>query len=166
MSLDDLVKRLRELRVQVGFTRLEPPSASLQGEFDLRTRRAELGQNTTWLPASEVNGEGIFIALSEQAVSDWERLPAVEAREGRSPSASQPAASTRANPAGLTRREMQVLQLLAGNLRNQEIAAQLSRSVRTVDHHVESLFAKLEVTSRSAAIVRSSAPASSAALDY
>lgn len=76
-----LVKRLRELRVQVGFTRLEPPSPSLQGEFDLRTRRAELGQNTNWLPASEVNGEGIFIALDEQAVRDWEDLPAVDARE-------------------------------------------------------------------------------------
>jgi DNA-binding CsgD family transcriptional regulator len=65
-----------------------------------------------------------------------------------------PAASTRANPAGLTRRELQVLQLLAGNLKNHEIAAQLSRSVRTVDHHLESLYAKLEVSNRAAAIAR------------
>lgn len=68
-----------------------------------------------------------------------------------------PVAATRANPAGLTRRELQVLQLLAGNLRNQDIAASLSRSVRTVDHHVESLFAKLEVTSRGAAVARARA---------
>ena len=65
-----------------------------------------------------------------------------------------PAAFTRGNAAGLTRRELQVLQLLARNLRNQEIAAQLSRSVRTVDHHLEALYAKLEVSSRSDAVAR------------
>jgi hypothetical protein len=76
-----LAKRLREVRVQVGFTRLEPPSPTLQGEFDLGTRRAELGLNTNWLPAAEVNGEGIFVALSEAAVVEWESRPAVQARE-------------------------------------------------------------------------------------
>lgn len=65
-----------------------------------------------------------------------------------------PAAFARSNPAGLTRRELQVLQLLARNLKNQEIASQLSRSVRTVDHHVESLYAKLEVSARRAAVDR------------
>ena len=65
-----------------------------------------------------------------------------------------PAAFTRGNAAGLTRRELQVLQLLARNLRNQQIAAQLSRSVRTVDHHLEALYAKLEVSSRGDAVAR------------
>ena len=68
-----------------------------------------------------------------------------------------PAAFTRSNAAGLTRRELQVLQLLARNLRNQEIATQLSRSVRTVDHHVESLYAKLEVSARRDAVDRARA---------
>lgn len=65
-----------------------------------------------------------------------------------------PAAFARSNAAGLTRRELQVLQLLARNLRNQDIAAQLSRSVRTVDHHVESLYAKLGVSARRDAVGR------------
>lgn len=76
-----IAKRLREVRVQVGFTRLEPPTASLQGEFDLGTRRAELGMNTDWLPASEINGEGLFVALDEKAVVEWENRPAVKERE-------------------------------------------------------------------------------------
>lgn len=61
-------------------------------------------------------------------------------------------ASTRANAAGLTTRELQVLAFLAEGHRNGEIAARLSRSARTVDHHVESILAKLEVGSRGDAV--------------
>lgn len=64
--------KLREVRAQVGFTRLEPVTPDLQGEFDLGVQSARLGLTTNWLPASEVRGEGIFIQLSEQAVRDWE----------------------------------------------------------------------------------------------
>jgi DNA-binding CsgD family transcriptional regulator/tetratricopeptide (TPR) repeat protein len=60
--------------------------------------------------------------------------------------------STRANAAGLTTRELQVLALVAEGRRNVEIAASLSRSSRTVDHHVESILAKLEVGSRADAV--------------
>jgi DNA-binding CsgD family transcriptional regulator len=61
-------------------------------------------------------------------------------------------AATRSRPFGLTGREMQVLELLCRGLRNAEIAARLSRSVRTVDHHLAAVFAKLGVDSRFAAI--------------
>jgi DNA-binding CsgD family transcriptional regulator/tetratricopeptide (TPR) repeat protein len=61
-------------------------------------------------------------------------------------------ASTRANAAGLTTRELQVLALLAVGRTNGEIAAGLSRSLRTVDHHVESILAKLAVGSRGDAV--------------
>lgn len=60
--------------------------------------------------------------------------------------------STRNHPFGLTSRELQVLRLLCDGLRNAEIAQQLSRSVRTVDHHLAAVFAKLGVESRVAAI--------------
>ncbi len=63
-------------------------------------------------------------------------------------------ASTREHPAGLTRAEGEVLALLADGLRNAEIAARLHRSVRTVDHHVAAVLAKLGVDSRSAAVDR------------
>ncbi len=45
-----------------------------------------------------------------------------------------------------------MLQLLCDGLRNADIAARLHRSVRTVDHHLEAVFAKLGVDSRVAAI--------------
>ena len=56
--------------------------------------------------------------------------------------------STREHPFGLTAREVQVLELLCAGMRNADIAERLSRSVRTVDHHVESVLAKLGVATR------------------
>lgn len=62
--------------------------------------------------------------------------------------------STRAQPCGLTSAEVKVLRLMAEGLRNAEIAARLHRSVRTVDHHVASVLAKLGVGSRLEAVRR------------
>ena len=47
-------------------------------------------------------------------------------------------------PFQLTTREIEVLQLLCEGLKNSEIAERLCRSVRTIDHHLEAIFAKLE----------------------
>jgi DNA-binding CsgD family transcriptional regulator len=60
----------------------------------------------------------------------------------------RPRPRTRANPAGLTDRQLEVLGLLAEGLTNAEIADRLVVSVRTVDHHVAAILAKLNVTSR------------------
>jgi DNA-binding NarL/FixJ family response regulator len=51
----------------------------------------------------------------------------------------------------LTRRELDVLRLLASGLRDREIAARLFLSVRTVNSHLRSIYSKLGVPSRSAA---------------
>ena len=59
-----------------------------------------------------------------------------------------PRATTRANPAGLTARQVAVLELLREGMTNAEIADRLVLSVRTVDHHVAAILSKLGVSSR------------------
>lgn len=61
-------------------------------------------------------------------------------------------ASTQSNPLALTAREIEILRLICDGKRNAQIAATLSRSVRTVDHHVSAIFAKLGVTTRTEAV--------------
>jgi DNA-binding NarL/FixJ family response regulator len=63
-----------------------------------------------------------------------------------------PRASTRANVAGLTRRELDVLTLLAEGLRNVDIANRLYLSERTAEHHVASILRKLDAQSRRQAV--------------
>jgi DNA-binding CsgD family transcriptional regulator len=60
--------------------------------------------------------------------------------------------TTRANPAHLTERELEVLQLLKESLQNKEIANKLFISPKTVDHHISSILFKLDVNSRSKAV--------------
>ena len=60
--------------------------------------------------------------------------------------------STQANTAHLTERELDVLQLLKVGLQNKEIADKLFISPKTVDHHISSIFFKLDVKSRSKAV--------------
>jgi DNA-binding CsgD family transcriptional regulator/tetratricopeptide (TPR) repeat protein len=76
------------------------------------------------------------------------RVDALEARmQAATPSTSKTAT------AGLTPRETDVLQLLATGLSNAEIAGRLSLSSRTIDTHLTSVYAKLGVSTRSAAIL-------------
>ncbi|HEY7124218.1 MAG TPA: AAA family ATPase [Ktedonobacterales bacterium] len=108
------------------------------------------------------------LALSEggadaqrQAVALFEQLGAQPAAarvrqrmraQGRTGIPRGPRPTTRANQAGLTSREVEVLRLLAEGLSNAEIAHRLSTSPKTVDHQVSAVLAKLQVHSRLQAI--------------
>ena len=63
-----------------------------------------------------------------------------------------PRPASRANPAGLTAREIEVLQLLADGLSYAEVAGRLVLSEKTVGHHVSSILRKLREPSRSRAV--------------
>lgn len=73
------VHRLREVIVQVGFTRLEPPAVDVSGELDLQTERASLDAALSWLPAIENRGEGLFIQFRPEDVEGWvKKAPVVD----------------------------------------------------------------------------------------
>ena len=57
----------------------------------------------------------------------------------------------RTGPAGLTAREIDVLRLLARGLTNKEIADRLVISRKTVANHVEHIYTKIDVSTRTAA---------------
>ena len=59
-----------------------------------------------------------------------------------------PRPSTLAHPAQLTRRQQEVLELMAEGLSNAEIAGRLYRATKTVDHHVSAVLSTLGVHSR------------------
>jgi DNA-binding CsgD family transcriptional regulator len=61
-------------------------------------------------------------------------------------------AATRANPANLTPRELEVLTLVAEGLHNAEIADRLFLSEKTVAHHVSAILRKLGVPNRVQAV--------------
>jgi len=98
-----------------------------------------------------------------QAVDEFHALGAaaaagVLARELRKRGAAHvprgPRPATRENPARLTPRELEVLELLAEGLRNRDIADRLFLSTRTAGHHVASIMSKLGVRSRGEAVAQ------------
>ncbi|MFD6949564.1 hypothetical protein A6A08_07545 [Nocardiopsis sp. TSRI0078] len=63
-------ERLREVRVLTGFTRLDSPD--LDDPMMVQTVRLSR-EAPTWLPASEVRGEGVFLRVGEDLLSAWEK---------------------------------------------------------------------------------------------
>jgi len=70
-----LVRRLREVRVLTGFTRLLP----LGPGDDRAARLAPLVSDDEkyWLPAIDVIGEGVFFEVAKDRLTRWERRPDV-----------------------------------------------------------------------------------------
>jgi DNA-binding CsgD family transcriptional regulator/tetratricopeptide (TPR) repeat protein len=138
----------------------EPWALELEGDWKRAAERwAEIG--CPYEAALALAGAGEEEALLP-ALDDLRRLGAMPAaslvarrlRElGVRGLPRGPRRATRANPAGLTARELEVLNLVAGGLRNSEIADRLFVSQRTVDHHVSAILRKLGARSRAEASV-------------
>jgi DNA-binding CsgD family transcriptional regulator len=95
----------------------------------------------------------IFVGIgSAPAAAKVRRLLQQDGIKVPTPRGPRPA--TRSHPAGLTRREAEVLALLRDGLTNSDIAGRLFLSSRTVDHHVSSILAKLGVSTRAEAVAQ------------
>ena len=72
------ITRLREVRVLLGFTRLD--AADPDAEVDNQANIVYLTKGSTdrWLPASEINGEGIFIEFNKETLNNWLNNPEVQ----------------------------------------------------------------------------------------
>jgi energy-converting hydrogenase Eha subunit F len=72
--------RLREVMALIGFTRLKPVTPDINGEYDKDVSRADLAEDPSWFPAVENRGEGIFLQLNSDEVSEWSQREAVRGR--------------------------------------------------------------------------------------
>jgi DNA-binding CsgD family transcriptional regulator len=98
---------------------------------------------------------------AENAATELRRLASVGVSEPRASRAvllaaghGEPRARTvnRARlPAGLSRREADVLRLAARGLTTQQIADRLYISTKTADHHIQHIYRKIGVSTRAAA---------------
>jgi DNA-binding CsgD family transcriptional regulator len=90
--------------------------------------------------------------LGATAVAD--RLRQALRQQGVAQLPARPRASTRANPSGLTNRQLDVAKLVARGFTNAEIADRLFISVKTADHHVSAVLTKLGMPNRRAVVVQ------------
>jgi hypothetical protein len=75
-----LAAKLREVRAQFGFSRLEAALPRADGSFAEDAKIAPLALEPKWLPAIEINGEGLFMQLDEARLIDWAKRDVVAKR--------------------------------------------------------------------------------------
>jgi DNA-binding NarL/FixJ family response regulator len=93
-------------------------------------------------------------ALLSQALATANELGMVRLKRLATALARKVGILDQAHPAGLSSRELEVLELVAEGLTNAEIGAVLYISARTVAQHLRSVYNKLGVNSRAAAVAR------------
>lgn len=94
------------------------------------------------------------MAEAKAALEDFERLEAARHADAAAELLRSLGAPIRTGPKGvgsLTRREVDVLQLVGAGLSNPEIADRLYISRKTVEHHVGNVLSKLGLRNRAEA---------------
>jgi len=66
------VQRLRETSALIGFARIEAPEVDDKGQIDKSKIVSLSTTSPTWVPISDVRGEGIFIQFPENMILNWE----------------------------------------------------------------------------------------------
>jgi predicted ATPase/DNA-binding CsgD family transcriptional regulator len=148
--------------------------AALRGRPDRATRlwvaaealREEIGLALVLWDHAATDYEALLAdARSQLGEAGWERAQneardmtleqviayALAADQDSSSAKQEPSVSPEALPAGLSAREVDVLKLVAQGLTNAQIAQQLFISPNTVNRHLNSVYRKLDVSSRAAA---------------
>lgn len=72
------ITRLREVRVLLGFTRVDAPDPDADEQPNVVYLTKARGRDERWLPAVEVNGEGIFIEFNKDTLDEWLSIPQVK----------------------------------------------------------------------------------------
>ena len=136
LAENDVAGALHSLRHAISLwqeLRMPYEAAGARTRYALALQRADAGEEAT----SELR----------VAVAAFERLGAVtDAR-----AAMELLAGPAGLPRGLTARQAEVLRLVAAGKSNREIATELVISEHTVARHLQNMFVKLDVSSRSAA---------------
>lgn len=156
----EVLRYMRRAGVPVEpFPECPPPfAAGIEGDWE-RAARLWKEAGNPYEQALELS-ESPDVAVVTRALDLLDRLGAVAAsrivrRRLRNAGIRRvprgPRAATRANPAGLTARQVEVLGLLDEGYTNSEIASRLYLSRRTVDNHVSALLRRLGVGTRRAA---------------
>jgi DNA-binding NarL/FixJ family response regulator len=122
-----------------------PTVTQVLHEFTIASARTQLGEQafaTAWAEGRTMTPEQ---ALAAQGAVTMPTAAPV------GPSTVPPVRKAPTYPDGLTAREVEVLQLVAQGLTNEQVAEQLVISPRTVNTHLTSIFSKIGVSSRGAA---------------
>jgi non-specific serine/threonine protein kinase len=124
------------------------------GEYERNVAavKAQLDEATFTMDWAEGRAMNIdeAIAYAQQEITDTAQPAAVPEAIKKRKAGATPAVQV--SPNELTRREVEVLRLVAGGLTNPQVSAQLFLSHRTVEAHLHSIFGKLGVTTRGEAI--------------
>ena len=129
---------MHEYRNSIGLNRafLERCRAAIRSQLGEEASGAFWAHGQTLSPEDALAAEG-RISISEPipgALSTTTKLP-----------------FSLSSPTILTRREIEVIRLLAQGMTNKQITDQLMISMSTVNTHVQSIYSKLGIASRSAA---------------
>jgi DNA-binding NarL/FixJ family response regulator len=100
------------------------------------------------VPGDRVQAITLLDRLGATGTAD--RLRRELRRDGLLSIPKRPSEATRANPGGLTNRQLEVARLLARGLTNSEIATEAFISTKTAEHHVSAVLAKLGLPNRRA----------------
>lgn len=72
------VTRLREVKVLLGFTRVDASDPDADTDNQPNIVLLTKGKTEKWLPAAEVHGEGIFIEFNQKTVKEWLKIASVD----------------------------------------------------------------------------------------